>query len=77
MDKPDLMLQGLQLLNARGASGLITAVSPHAKLAGINGTGFVAGRKVYDSVTGQVVTVVGATTAYIPQKAIDEAKANG
>lgn len=41
--------------------------------AGLNGTGLAAGRKVYDTVTGQWVTVVGATTAYIPQSTIDEA----
>lgn len=77
MDKPDLTLQRLQILNAQGASGLITGVSPHAQLAKINGTGFAPGRKVYDPVTGQTAVVVGATTAYIPQQAIDEVKANG
>lgn len=39
--------------------------------AKLNGTGFAPGRRVYDSVTGQVVEVVGATIATVPAAALE------
>lgn len=65
MASPDNVLTRLQTLAAAGASGIATQGSIAAKSGLVGGTGFAAGRMVYDSVTGQFVEVVGSTVAYI------------
>ena len=69
MSEPDNVMLGLELLAARGASGIATQGSIAGKSEVVGGPGFAPGRLVYDTVTGQVVTVIGSTTAYVPMPA--------
>lgn len=67
----------LKTLAALGAAGIATAgplTSHHTK---IGGAGVAAGRLVYDTVTGQTVTVVSSTIAYVPASMIEEAQNGG
>lgn len=67
-DKPNVatnVVTGLQALNAQGAAGIATRGDvAHSSLAG-QVYGVKPGRKVYDPITGQFGTVVGATTVYL------------
>lgn len=65
MSAPDNVLLRLQTLKAQGASGIATKGSHAAQHAAAGGPGFAPGRMVYDTVTGQIVTVIGSTVAYI------------
>jgi hypothetical protein len=67
----DILVQ-LQLLNANAASGIATRGPLSDAIHANSMLGVAPGRLVYDAVTGQTVTVLGATVAYVPQTAIDE-----
>lgn len=73
----DNVITGLQTLRIDRAAQAVGHTGASAKVAVLNGTGFVAGRRVYDSVTGQWVTVVGAATVYLPATQIEEAQSVG
>lgn len=66
------LLRGLVIINAQQASGIATkgAISERVLLNPAIGT--LVGRRVYDTVTGQWVTVVGATVAYLPESMLAE-----
>ncbi|MGH9717636.1 MAG: hypothetical protein ACRD4R_13045 [Candidatus Acidiferrales bacterium] len=66
------VLTALQALNARGAAGIATAGNlAHGNLAG-NLYGVKPGRLVYDPVSGQMVQVIGAATAYLAPGQVPE-----
>lgn len=65
MASPDNLITRLQTLAASGASGIATRGGLAAANEVVGGAGYAPGRLVYDTVTGQVVTVVGSTTAYL------------
>jgi hypothetical protein len=77
MATPDSVLAGLQLLNAQAARGIATRGPLSDEIHVDPALGVAPGRIVYDTVTGQKVTVVGATFAYLPQQMIDEVKRGG
>lgn len=72
MAETDNVTRGLQILAARGAAGIATRGGLASQVDAIGGAGLTAGRKVFDSVTGQVVEVIGTTTAYLPEETIAE-----
>jgi hypothetical protein len=63
----------LHTLAARGASRIATrgALTSHHVTLGVEAA---AGRQVYDTVTGQMATVVSSTVAYLPKSFLAEAK---
>lgn len=77
MATPADILTELQLLNAQKAAGLATRGPLSDQIQAQTSLGVAPGRLVYDHVTGQTVTVLGATVAYLPQTAIDGASHAG
>jgi len=77
MATPDNILTQLELLNAQAAQGLATRGPLSDQIHASAGAGVAPGRLVYDTVTGSIVTVLGATVAYVPQSLIDEVKNAG
>lgn len=74
-DKPnpiDNLITRMKTINATTAAPIVAHGPLSDQVAPLAGTGVAAGRKVWDNVTGQWVTVVGSTTAYLPQSVIDE-----
>jgi hypothetical protein len=69
---PDNILTQLQLQNAQAARGLATRGPLSDQIHAASELGVAPGRLVYDRVTGQTVTVLGATVAYLPQAMLDE-----
>lgn len=64
----------MKLLNANGPARLAVQTSPAQRVNLLAGTGVLPGRRVYDTVTGQMATVIGSAVAYLPQSMIDEAR---
>ena len=71
------VLVQLQLLNAQAASGIATRGPLSDAIYSDRTLGVAPGRLVYDSVSGQTVTVLGATVAYLPQSMIDGVTSGG
>lgn len=72
MATPGDILVQLQLLNAQAASGIATRGPLSDQVHSDPRLGVAPGRLVYDPVSGQTVTVLGATVVYLPQAMIDE-----
>jgi hypothetical protein len=62
----DRLLNTLKVANLRGVVAAGTTAPLSAQATTIHGAGLAPGRKVLDTVTGQVVEVVSATTVYLP-----------
>lgn len=77
MSNSELMVQGLQLLAAQAASKIATRGPISDGIHRGENLGVAPGRLVYDPVSGQTVTVIGATVAYLPQATIEEATRGG